>query len=122
MIMKKILFSLLAVCLPIVVCAGTIEIDGIYYNIVEKSKIAEVTSNPKQNYHWEIDIPASIVYGGETYSVTSIGNSAFYDCVELTKVTIPNSVTSIGKWAFMGCSHLYLNGYKQPEMSNTNHL
>ena len=39
-------------------------------------------------------------------SVTSIGNSAFYDCSSLTSVTIPNSVTSIGSNAFQGCSGL----------------
>ncbi len=36
-------------------------------------------------------------------SVTSIGDSAFYDCRGLTSVTIPNSVTSIGGSAFQGC-------------------
>jgi len=39
-------------------------------------------------------------------SVTSIGNSAFYDCTNLTSVTIPNSVVSIGNNAFMGCTGL----------------
>lgn len=39
-------------------------------------------------------------------SVTSIGNSAFYWCSGLTSVTIPNSVTSIGDWAFARCSSL----------------
>ena len=39
-------------------------------------------------------------------SVTSIGDSAFYDCSGLTSVTIPNSVTSIGNSAFSGCSGL----------------
>ena len=38
--------------------------------------------------------------------VTSIGNSAFYDCSSLTSVTIPNSITSIGSFAFTGCSSL----------------
>jgi len=33
-------------------------------------------------------------------SVTSIGDSAFYYCTNLTSVTIPNSVTSIGNRAF----------------------
>ena len=36
-------------------------------------------------------------------SVTSIGNGAFYICLELTSVTIPNSVTSIGDSAFYSC-------------------
>ena len=38
--------------------------------------------------------------------LTSIGNSAFDYCSNLTSVTIPESVTSIGPWAFYGCSGL----------------
>lgn len=39
-------------------------------------------------------------------SVTSIGNSAFKNCDGLTTITIPNSVTSIGEGAFENCSGL----------------
>ena len=39
-------------------------------------------------------------------TVTSIGNSAFYNCSSLTSVTIPYSVTSIGSEAFHNCSSL----------------
>ena len=39
-------------------------------------------------------------------SVTSIGDSAFFNCTGLTSVTIPDSVTSIGKRAFESCTGL----------------
>ena len=39
-------------------------------------------------------------------SVTSIEDSAFYACVDLTSVTIPSSVASIGGSAFYACSGL----------------
>ena len=39
-------------------------------------------------------------------SVTSIGESAFRNCIGITSIIIPNSVTSIGIEAFISCSDL----------------
>ncbi|MBQ3289716.1 MAG: leucine-rich repeat protein [Kiritimatiellae bacterium] len=49
-----------------------------------------------------IAIPSKL--GG--YTVTGIGDYAFYLCANLTSVTIPDGVTSIGSSAFAGCSGL----------------
>ncbi len=38
--------------------------------------------------------------------VTTVGNSAFYNCRYLTSVHLPASVTSIGEWAFSYCISL----------------
>ena len=38
--------------------------------------------------------------------ITSIGPYAFYNCVYLTSITVPNTVTSIGEHAFDYCSAL----------------
>ena len=39
-------------------------------------------------------------------TVTSIGQYAFYNCTELTEITIPNCITSIGSSAFSYCTEL----------------
>ncbi|MBR5977874.1 MAG: leucine-rich repeat protein, partial [Verrucomicrobia bacterium] len=54
----------------------------------------------------EIEIPETVEYNGEIYSVTAIGEAAFKDNTTLTHVLIPNSVTSIGSEAFRGCTNL----------------
>lgn len=51
---------------------------------------------------YDVDIPAEL----DGYTVTGIGYHAFYECVYLREVTIPESVTSIGDRAFDGCSAL----------------
>ena len=79
-----------------------VEINGIWYNLIQKAKAAEVTKG-RTEYVGEIVIPESVEYENVTYSVTSIENYAFSDCKELTFVYIPNSVISIGDGAFSGC-------------------
>ena len=50
----------------------------------------------------DIVIPQSI----DGKMVTSIGDSAFYRCSDLTSITIPEGVTSIGNYAFYDCNGL----------------
>ena len=52
-----------------------------------------------------IKIPSNVESNGQTYTVTSIGNSAFANRY-ITSVDIPDSVTSIGDFAFYYCTGL----------------
>ena len=97
---------ILSVFFSISASAYDVEVDGIYYNLNSKDNVAEVTNNRYINYHGNITIPSSIKVNEVEYSVTSIGEKAFYDCIGLTSITIPNSVTSIGEYAFYKCSGL----------------
>jgi len=84
----------------------------IYYNYINNSTKLAVTYQGSYSYSYSneytgnVVIPESVTYNNKTYSVTSIGSYAFYDCSGLTSITIPNSVTSIGGAAFSGCSGL----------------
>ena len=93
------------------------KVDGICYNFSYDSSNEVYVTYEQDPDSWndipaytslsgEITIPSSVSYNGQNYSVTNIGNSAFYGCSALTSVTIPNSVTSIGSNAFYGCSAL----------------
>ena len=82
----------------------------LYYNITSDNTV-EVTyyssTTTDNNYvSGDVVIPSSVTNNGTTYSVTSIADYAFYLCIGLTSVTIPNSVTSIADYAFEGCSSL----------------
>ena len=82
----------------------------LYYNITSENTVAVTYyTNNYNNYNYvsgDVVIPSTLTYNGTTYSVTSIGEVAFYDCIGLTSVTIGNSVTSIERSAFSGCSGL----------------
>ena len=111
--MKKIFtfFLVLAASMGIVYASDT-QVDGIWYDFDSSTKTASVTyrGSSYNSYYGEysgsVTIPETVTYNGTTYSVTSIGEDAFYKCSSLTSVTIPNSVTSIGELAFFECSSL----------------
>ena len=110
--MKKIFALLIFTLCALSIWAEDFEVDGIYYNILtDKTNEVEVTyqykgSSNNYSYLTTALIPETVTYNGTTYSVTSIGSSAFYYCKGLTSVTIGNSVTSIGKNAFYYCKGL----------------
>ena len=84
--------------------AYTCEIDGIYYNIWSSGDV-EVTYGPAK-YTGLVTIPATITYNDMTFRVNVIGASAFKDCLELTNITIGDSITKIKDSAFYGCKSL----------------
>ena len=81
--------------------AYDVVVDGIYYNLISKGNVAEVTGGDK-GYSGSITIPSSIFVNDAEYPVTSIGKDAFHGS-DLKSVTIPNSVTSIRDYAFGYC-------------------
>ncbi len=60
------------------------------------------------NLSGDVVIPSTIVDvdDGKIYSVTSVGESAFYGQENVISVTLPSSVTSIGDRAFQYCHNL----------------
>ena len=109
----KHLLTALLLLLSVAVNAHDFEVDGIYYRITSSTnKTVAVTYRGSSYYNYSneytgsVVIPETVVYNGTTYSVTSIGNSAFRGCAGLTSVAIPTSVASIGDYAFYDCSGL----------------
>lgn len=86
---------------------SSVLINGLYYDLNTESSTATVVEKPsgKGKYTGDITIPPSVEYNSETFSVTAIVN-AFYDCADLTSVTLPNSVRSISDYSFYGCTNL----------------
>ena len=63
-----------------------------------------VTAIGDDAFSYRVDIE-SVDFSLAT-SLTTIGNSAFYDCDAITEITIPASVTTIGNNAFQYCDYL----------------
>lgn len=83
----------------------TYEGQTLRYSVIdETAKTCEVAE--KNKVTGELIIPSIAKDGDSEFTVTSIGEAAFFMCSGLTTMTIPNSVTSIGEEAFWACRGL----------------
>lgn len=69
------------------------------YSLLE-NRTAEITGYTGETT--ELEVPSEL----DGYSVTSIGNTAFWGCSNLTSITLPESITSIGDNPFVQCSDI----------------
>ncbi len=74
--------------------------EGLEFSLINNDTEYSVTAYTGSST--EVFIPGT--YEGKP--VTSIGDGAFADCLEITSVRIPNSVKVIGYSVFFGCSSL----------------
>lgn len=144
--MKKRVILLVAAVCAISVWAHDFEVDGIYYQKIEKGCV-EVTFKGEQltsvanEYTDTVIIPATVVYEDSVYRVTNLGLfafaecdlleaviftdiericwGAFWKCYGIKAITIPASVQTIESFAFYDCENLatiYSKSLTPPEL------
>ena len=90
-------------------------VEGLYLTQADGTLKMECNGNMWRNdaspVYKSIDteyvIPETITAGDKTYTVAALGNNAFTQCANLTKLTIPATIKAIeGTTAFKGCTAL----------------
>ena len=104
--MRKILcFLVLALFMAVTASANGTLVGELYYTFsgsnatVTYTCDAKPTADGQNEYTGDIVIPATVNYGGTEYTVTEIGEGAFFRST-ITSVEIPEGITFIGKEAF----------------------
>ena len=106
--MKKLISLFLAFTAAGTIFASDIKVGAIWYNFDDATETAEVTFKGSEadydnRYKGSVTILEKVKYNGKEYTVTGIGEKAFYRCEKVTAVTLPNTITSIGELAFYDC-------------------
>lgn len=103
--MKKTLLFLFILINSNLVLSQTFDYNGINYQVIDPTNFyVRVRTNP--SFSGVANIPETVNYSSQNYTVKEIGYDAFRNCTGLLSVTIPNSITSIEGYAFYNCSGL----------------
>ena len=144
--MKKIFTLLVVLVATTALWAHDFVVDGIYYHKIEKGCVEVTFKGEAQNevaneYTDTVVVPTTIVYEDSVYQVTTLGVfafagcslleavvftdveriswGAFWGCLGMRSIVIPESVKVIESFAFYDCENLatiYCKSSTPPEM------
>ena len=99
--------ALLVMLLTSLSAWADVTIDGIQYVLDDEKATAEVSGVINKTLT-TVTIPTTVESDSKTYTVTAIGNAAFYACENLTTVSFADGsqLTTIGSDAFANCTNL----------------
>ncbi len=80
---------------------------GVKYRISKQEPYEAEVIGLKPNFSGSLVLDSSIQFGKRTYTVTKIGEKAFYKNKNITGVSFSKEITEIGKNAFYGCEKLF---------------
>ena len=80
-------------------------VDPLTYTLDEANATASVT-DCETDYPGYVIIPSAIERDGKTYTVTSIGDYAFWWCTLISEIIIPEGIITVGNNAFSSCTSL----------------
>lgn len=111
--MKKYLLTLLSIIFSITLMGQTVFTDTslrLTYTVIDESnhyvEVKKQENEFNNNQVKTVNIPATVTYNSQEYTVTKIADYAFQNSNDLKEVIIPNTVTEVGKNAFQSCGKL----------------
>ena len=81
-------------------------VDGIRYAVISSENQTAAVVSKGEKYSGDITIPSSVRHNGNTYKVTSMEDRLFYECYNLTSISLPESITAIEEYTFYHCNNL----------------
>ena len=115
--MKKFLFLFVTVvCVALSGCKEDmklpeyIQIDGIVYKFLDNLnlEVSQINVATPTQYKGDIVVSSSVytLTISQASEVVGVGESAFYNCTELTSVSFPATINYVSKAAFANCTAL----------------
>ncbi len=102
---RKVLFTIWVALSSQVALAASVVYGGVKFDVSEGDRTLVIT-DAKSVKDSVVDIPSTIEYGGVKYTVTGIGEKAFYRNDSIKVVNLPEGLVSLGDYVFGHCSQL----------------
>lgn len=104
--MKNILIIFLLSLISVTIQGQTFRSGNFKFEVLNSEKPEVKITGALQSGSGDLNIPSTVEYDNQQYTVVSIADNAFNRCNGYSSLTIPNTIQIIGKRAFDHCTSL----------------